>query len=122
MRSFQPYDYQILSGWMAQRGLDAPKMEFLPPTGLIEDNVACGFLIGCDNGVGILDYFISNPDIPIEERDVALDDIVYTLILTATRSGLKQIYCNSALRSIKARAEKHGFSLLGEYASYLKEL
>lgn len=122
MRNFHDTDYHLIQNWQARRGKLAPKKELLPPVGLIEDNAACGFLIHCDNGVGILDFFISNPEIPKEQRDQVLDDIVFALILTAKMAGMKQVYCNSNIWAIKSRAEKHGFANIGEFTSYLKEL
>lgn len=122
MRPFMKFDYLTVHEWMKIRGLGTPSYESLPPTGIIEDNVACGFLIKCDNKIGILDFFISNPSIPDETRNTVLDDIVYALMMTAKREGLKQVYCNSDVPRIQARALRHGFTKLGEFVSYSKEL
>lgn len=122
MREFVKQDYNFVSGWMAKRHQNMPPSYLLPPTGLIVDNTAVGFLIKCDNDMGILDFFMSNPDIPKEIRQSALDDIMFAIILTAKRLGIEQLYCNSNIQATRALAEKHGFKSLGDYTSFAREL
>lgn len=120
MRTFAAYDYETLCGWMKKRGLGAPPADCLPPTGLIEDNVACGFLIKCDNGFGVLDFFISNPAMPGHVRAVALDDIASALIDTARRAGITNLKCDTDIQSVYKLAVKHGFHAIGSYKSMVR--
>lgn len=122
MRNFRRDDYQTLCEWMAKRGRQGPEFIFLPPIGLIEDNVACGFLIQCDNKCGILDFFITNPNIPRAERIETIDKIAESLIFIAGLNGLSLLKCDTMAESIKEMAKRHGFSGDGLYSAFSRRI
>jgi hypothetical protein len=110
----------LICNWLVDRGIKPPEFDFLPPTGLILDNAACGFLIKCDNGFGILDFFITNPKVPARARVAAVDEIAACLIETAKRMGLKKLKCDTGIRSIYKMALKHGFEDMGGFSSLMR--
>jgi hypothetical protein len=122
VRSFQKSDYLRLCDWMIKRELDVPAFDHLPPTGLIVDNVACGFLIKCDNNWGILDFFVSNPEMPEYARGSAIDEIARSLISLAIVAGVKVLKCDTSIISIYRLAIKHGFHAVGSYKSMVREI
>lgn len=122
MRNVTSHDIPLILSWLEKRGLKVDK-SLIPPVGIIEDNCACGFIIHCDNNTGILDWFITNPDMPDDLRDQALDGITSLLIESAKRAGLKQIHCHTKIEAVKSRAERHGFfSLDSGFISLMKEI
>jgi len=115
-------DYVSLADWCHKRKLPAPPPFLLPPTGIIVDNAACGFLIKCDNQMGILEFYYSNPDIPKNQRSDALDEVTQGLIHAAKRTGIKFLKCDSKLKQICDRAVKHGFKSVGQHEALAMEL
>lgn len=119
MRKFDPStDFSQFKEWHERRGMKVPDDVILPMIGLIVDGVAAGFLIQTDCALGFLDFFVTNPLASKEERNDALDDIGFSLIVTAKRLGVKALMCNTKFKNIKALAHKHGFNYLGEYSSF----
>lgn len=122
MMAFTKHDFMKICNWMNERGIKAPPFEELPPTGLIVDNIACGFLITTDNGYGILDYFLSNPSMPLRARAQAIDEIAGLLIEKAKLLNLRKLKCDTKIRSIHRQALKHGFQTTGLYSSLMREI
>lgn len=122
MRKFMKHDYITVCNWMVKREMKPPPYHTLPPTGLILDSVACGFMIKTDNGVGILDFFISNPEAPKSMRYAALDEIASCLIERAKRDGIKQLKCDTSIESIYRLAIKHEFHAVGSFKSMVRGL
>jgi hypothetical protein len=122
MRKFVKQDYLYLCNWMIKRDRPAPEHVLLPPTGLIVDNAAAGFLIKCDNNFGILDFFITNPDIPSKVGLKAVDEIAGSLIDMAKRCGIKVIKCDTEILLICQMARKHGFEKAGVFKSFVRRI
>lgn len=123
MKTFNvKHDFINLSSWMQKRGLAIPDPRHLPPTGVIVDNAACGFLVKCDNNSAIIDFLISNPDIPDEQRAEAIDEVMTTLIDTAKRAGIHSLYGHVQLESSFKIAMRHGFSHIGDFKALLRGL
>lgn len=120
MRTFQKYDYPTICDWMMKRKQDALDYSSLPPTGLIVDSAACGFLIHCDNGWGVLDFFITNPEMPKDIRKDALHEIASSLIHLAKVAGIKTLKCDTDINSIYQLAVHHGFVAVGSYKSMVR--
>lgn len=122
LRQFHESDYLTIASWMEQRGQLPIHKDMLSGTGLIVDNVACGFLIQTDSALGILEYFISNPYSDETKRREALNEITYALILTAKREEIRMLVCNTNIGSIKRLAGDMGFQYTGEYSTFCKEI
>jgi len=118
MRKFQSEDFQVFKEWHEKRGLSVPSEAALPRLGLIEDDLAAGFLIQTDCRLGFLDFYVTNPDAPKKDRAKAIEEISAKLIEAAHRLGIKVLMCNTGFSSLKKLAEKYRFTYLGEYSSY----
>lgn len=113
-------DYPYLESWYKAKGLYVPTMDDLPTYGLIEPNVAAGFLVLTDARVGWLEYYITNPDSDVSRRGKALDEITDGLIDYGKKFGLKYFKADTTLTCIGQRAIKHGFEYMGKHAVYFK--
>lgn len=122
MRPYREEDYDQVVRWCLERDIPVPPAWSLPESGVIIDRVAVGFLILTNNQIGIFDFFISNPLSSKQDRDRALDEIVLNFIELSSDLGLKALKCTSQHPLIMERALKHGFSLIGEFSSFFKEL
>ncbi len=122
MRTFTMNDYKELCGWFRKRNFQTPPAIFLPPTGLITPDVAAGFLIRTDCNIGILDFFITNPDAGSHVRAEALEEIARKLILDAQWAGIKAIKCDSKFENIKRLANRLNFTYLGDSSAFFKGL
>lgn len=116
METFNLRHLEMIQGWLKERGSSFPD-DSIPPFGLIVENTACGFLIKCDNGWGVLDFFITNPKMEKSARAAALDEIGRGLIQEAKRVGIKYLKCDTQHVSIFKLAKKHGFKSTGNYHS-----
>lgn len=122
MRKYLDHDYLHMCDWYIARNLKCPTPVLLPETGLIINDTAAGFLIKTDARVGILDFFISNPNKDKYVRQNALDEIAHALIMTAKNFECIQVVCNTKFGNIKEMANRHGFNYLGEYSAFCKEI
>lgn len=122
MRDYQPSDYDSILEWCFIRDFDTPPKWSLPATGVIVPGIAVGFLVLTNNRMAWLEFYISNPLAAKSDRDKALDEITVELIEMAKDMHVKVLMCNSQHTGIMARAIKHGFSSLGNYASFSKGL
>lgn len=109
--------YAEICEWYNEHNLRAPGLEVLPEYGLIIRDLAAGFLIWTDCGLGILEFFISNPKSNKKERDLALDLITRGLMDHGAEMGLHYFKCASDRPQIIARAERFGFKNVGQFTS-----
>lgn len=122
MRKYSDCDYLHISNWFIKRNLKPPSPALLPKHGVVVHDTAVGFLITTDAGVGILDFFVSNPEKEQSLRIEALDAITTALTYTAQNLGILTLICNTNFANIKALADRHRFNYLGEYSSFSKEI
>lgn len=112
----------MISSWYSDRGLPVPPSKYLPTTGFIVEDVACGFLFKTDSAFAILDAFVSNPKEKKTKRNNALDMITTLLLLEAKNAGYDLVKADTKHDVIKFRCIKHGFISTGKYYSYAKEI
>lgn len=117
-RQFYPDDYNQIKEWFLAHNIEAIPKELLPINGLIVDGLAAGFLITTDNGVGILEFFISNPKSDSGLRDTALDLIIEGLLERAKTLGLKFVMARTDHDAVKRRAYKFDFINHGRFDSF----
>ena len=122
MRSYEQKDYTTVKKWIGDRGFNIPDREDIPSVGIIEDDVACGFLILTDVNVGIIDFFVSNPKAKPIEAGKALDHITHALVQKAKSLGLSRVECSTKKDSIVKLAQKHNFRTMGHYTILSVEL
>lgn len=121
-RVFKPYDILQLNRWLFNRDMTPLKIENLPKSGFIIDEIAVGFLILTNTNAGILDYFISNPLSKKEERSDALISIANRLIILAKTAGLTAIKCDTKYKSVAEKLQSVGFKETGSYQSFFREI
>lgn len=122
MRPFTHHDYPTIQEWFKKRKMYCIPYRYLPMTGIIRPEEAAGFLINTDCRVGILDFFITNPDASAPVRALALEAIADQLVQDARRAGLKYIKCDTKFTNLKRIVDSLGFFNLGEVSSFFKEL
>lgn len=122
MRIFLRKDYPEMSKWFEARGQKPPPVEFLPASGMFVPGVAAGFLIITDCRFGILDFFITNGDVPKKARAKALHDIATSLVEHARSIGMKFVKCDTRYDIIKDLAIELHFSYYGESSCFAREL
>lgn len=90
----------------------------LPPTGLVITNhgrpVCVGFLIKCDNGMGIFSDFLSDPREPAHVRNEAVEHMREVFYKEADRSGLKFVTSFTKHPKLAERLQKLGFKKMDE--------
>lgn len=122
IKEYTPKDYYEISSWFWGRDMAVPLPEDLPEVGLIVPGVAAGFLIWTDTSVAILDFFITNPKEISFKRGRALNDIIDGLMLRAKQIGFTKVKCDSNIAAIQRKAKSLGFSDLGTYKAYSREI
>lgn len=122
MRIYEKADYDMISKWCIARDMKIPPAWSFPETGLIVDDVACGFLVISNNHCGWLDFYMSNPRSSKEIRNHSLDKITSNLIDLAKGMAIKMIFCNTQNPSIIDRALKHGFKSQGKFDCFERGL
>ena len=122
MTDYESDYYPEIAGWFRARGAKAPKPENLPKVGVFIQEVAVGFLIQTDTSTAILDFFIANPEATKAARSTALDMIAKELIGKAKMLGFDSVRCDSQLDTIVKRARALGFSDLGDFKVFTKEI
>lgn len=94
-KEFGPAEHNLLAKWLMGRGKDVPSLDFLPPTGVVvsyyEQPVCMGFMIKCDNGMAINTDFISDPEVPKDLRNAAVEHMRQCLYKEALKAGLKMV-------------------------------
>lgn len=122
IRLYETNDYESMKGWYEKRGHPVPHGTFLPPVGYIEPGVAAGFLVACDNYVGIFDFYISNPDAAKELRMKAFDDITKRLFEYAEYLKIKVLKADTQIPVIKDLCRKFNFKYVGEFSTFTREI
>jgi hypothetical protein len=122
MRFFKKNDYEEYVSWFKDRNMSAPLFKFLPPTGIIVDQVAAGFMIETDSRFVILDFFATNKNSDLGKRKEALDEIMKALVELARSENYDFIMCNSKIKRTNDLALSHGFTGIGMYNSLIREL
>ena len=87
-RLYEGSDYVAMKGWYEKQGHPVPHGTFYLRW-IYRARVAAGFLVACDNYMGIFDFYISNPDAAKELRIKAFEDITKRLIEYADYLNIK---------------------------------
>jgi len=111
MRTFTKDDILQVNGWLMVRGLTTLTPEEIPKFGMIEDNVACGFLVNTDVNVAFLEAFITNPEAASSLRDKALRQISKWAIHLASTLGVKRVVFISKEPTLTLRGKDLGFKV-----------
>jgi hypothetical protein len=110
MRVFQRTDLEQINTWLKSRGVSELCDCDIPTIGLIEDDVACGFLVQCDCSVAFLEAFITNPKAGLKARSKSVWSIAKKLLCTASATGYKRCIILSKSKSLQKIGTELGFS------------
>lgn len=121
VRKYGIEDFKAIVPWYEARGYK-PSKDMIPPTGFIVPGVAAGFLMKTDTGACILEPFIANPETSKIERNNAINAIMVDLIKEARVLGFSRIFGFSSNEPMIERALKHGFIVVEESTTVVKEL
>jgi len=122
VRVFEPQDYEKIAVWWDAHDLPQLPYEDLPNYGLIEPGIGAGFLIMTDARLGILEFYITNPESDVKERSKALNAITKGLIEYGIKVGLKHFKADTQLDAIAERCQKHKFKYIGDFRAYFLSL
>lgn len=122
VRVFTEEDIDEINDWFDDRNEAGISARVLSRTGLIAPGVACGFLFATDSRICFLDFYISNPLAPKEERAAAFDEITRRLIEVAKERDYSLIFGASSHKSIQERCVKFGFTHQGSQEVYTMEI
>lgn len=98
-----------MNKWLKARGIAPLAWDDLPKHGLIEDDVACGFLCTTDCDTCFLEGFITNAAADAEERNQAINKMVKQLLSLAVAFGYKKIIAVTKDMNLLNRAIHLGF-------------
>jgi hypothetical protein len=101
-----------VSRWLSSRSMDPSFSEELPPVGFIAFKgvpVAAAFFRRCDGKVGIFDSLVSNPDVALFTRHLAVEALIDRIQCYAAMRGYKRIMAFSVNDGTLKRSIKHGF-------------
>lgn len=122
MKYYTEADYTKIASWLRQRGFQVPMPDDLPEIGLVERDVAAGFLVLTDTSCAIIDFLVSNPSANKVRVGRAINEIADGLLGHAKRAGMKRVKCNTRVASVKKLAESRGFKSAGLYECFLLEV
>lgn len=112
MRAFNvKEDLKQINGWLEARGMPLLCDHSIPNIGMIEDNIACGFVVVTDVGVCFLEGFITNKEADSQHRHMALEKITRWAINWATACGFSKLLVMTSDDSIIGRATEKGFEV-----------
>lgn len=119
LRRFSPSDdLPMLASWLKGRDLPTDFLDTLPAVGYVVHTsnslgVAAGFIRQVEGGYGMLDGYLTNPDVPPEIRHEALDALTAALLEEAKQLGISQLFAFSVDKNTIVRSQRHGFQQLG---------
>lgn len=122
VRPFDDEDYPDFKEWHEKRGIIAVPKDCLPTRGFVVPGVAMGFLIQTDCKLGLIDFFITNPDVAKAHRRAALNEIGAAIEKRAKTIGIRYLKADSKHDFIKILAKLYGGSYIGEYTAFIKEI
>lgn len=110
------FDYRhipLLQDWLITRGIKLTD-DLIPGFGLVSyvdgTPAAMGFLrITVDGDCAIFDGLTSNPHLPGEVRNQALDEVIGALVRYADTQGITTVMAWTLDESTLERSKRHGF-------------
>ncbi len=104
----------MLNGWLRARGILIPwSMDDLPEVGVVERDVACGFLFQTDSNIATLGSFVTNPMASVIKRGRAVGFIVAELTQIAQELGYEKVYGFTERRSMLRMCSGQGYKRNG---------
>lgn len=121
MRPYGHSDKELINSWLKLHNQELKDYEW-SDIGFIVEGIAAGFLIKAERNYGFLESYITAPGNTKEQRQEALNMITDALIEEAKRLGIKKLFAITANKGIIERCKTYGFSHVGNYEIFEKEL
>jgi hypothetical protein len=121
-RPFELFDYPMIEAWYLAQMEPCPPIDLLPKNGFVVEDICAGFLYLTDSRLGIIDCYISNPEISKDLRDKALNLVTLSIIDKAKDYKCRVLIATSNVAAVKRRTELHGFKYVCENSVYSKEI
>lgn len=99
-------DFEAIKAWGKQWGADYD-VDLFPPTGYIVPGIAAYFIYYTDSKVVWLENMVCNKEVPKEQREVAIEQVVTAVLKEVNSKGYKVAYANTSNRIVIDRAIKH---------------
>ena len=107
--------YLLLTEWWTKHKWPVIPKPFLPKTGYMafvgEKPIVAAFLYKTDSSMGILEWYVSNPDSTYEERTAAMNELLEKVFETARTLGIQAIFTSCTNKSLISRLTAHGFGI-----------
>lgn len=116
VRQFAPKDITSINKWLRRHGHAEATVTDVPRIGFIVPGVAAGFLRDCENGVGMIDSYVSNPLCKNLTRNQALDSITKSIL----NQPFKQFITMTENQGLRNRFLKHGMTPMSSYTWFVK--
>lgn len=113
LRRYKSSDKDQLDLWYNAHQM--PPMAAVPKRGFIVPGIGAGFMMVTDDGLALLDGYITNPAASWDERQRAIDDITAALLSEANRGGFRQVLAITTAQGIYDRALRLGFQDIGNF-------
>lgn len=121
MRLVVKEDWKTINEWRSKRSIHIIPDSLYPPTGLIEPNVAAGFINFTQTNTAFFENFVSNPDADKKEREDAIMKISESLEKMAYDYGIKWIVAVTNQPKIESYIYRCKWKKL-PYSAFAKEL
>lgn len=117
IRHFSATQFPIIASWLHKRELPTNLVDTLPTNGFViysddRTGVAAGFIRKVEGGWGMIDGYLTNPDIAPNIRDEALNILTEKLLQHAKTMGISQLFAFSTDKNTITRSQQHGFQRL----------
>ena len=106
VRKYEESDFESIRGWGKAWGADYDK-DLFPPLGYIYPGVAAYFIYESPCKVCWLENMVSNPDVPQELKEQALQQVVTEVLKEVHRLGYKVAYATTDNKAVINRAVAH---------------
>lgn len=106
VRKYEESDFESIKEWGKAWGADYDK-DLFPPLGYIYPGVAAYFIYESPCKVCWLENMVSNPAVPKEVRELALQAVVTEVLREVNRLGYKVAYATTDNQAVIDRAVKH---------------
>jgi hypothetical protein len=106
-------DYVAVKDWWEERKLKAMPLEMLPPTSFVAESknglVAGVWMLKTDCALAIMEWAVTNPQAPKEDRKLALELLIETVVNCSKSLGYKGLFTYASHEKWASQLESHGF-------------
>lgn len=105
--------FSVLADWLRKREAYVPGENEMPSTGYLiwerGEPLAAAFLRLCEGNYAQIDSLVTNPDVPGDLRNTAIDVLVERLCNVAKSQGIVRLIAFTTDKNTSMRALRHGF-------------